>query len=277
MKKLIKKIFKEEIHDEYKDTIKEEDIYLNPTIVELKIGLLAINEIRFPKSSLNSYSSDNSYWVSNFQRVLKDTYVIRDYNMLASMILIFFFNKVEDIETAIDTGDINLLYRGPFYDIVIDYMDDEIQEKTEWVDCDICGGHGSVETDCDYCDGDGEIEYNEDEWGECEECGGDGVIETDCDYCGGHGSEEEDMYELSEYSVKAVTKELFDYNYLVTNYNNITDVYKDPNVLFGEPEYQGSETSDILSDFEEEEGEIRDAYSQDIIINKEVRYILNFF
>lgn len=274
MKKLIKKIFKEEIHDEYKDTVKEEDIYLNPTIVELKIGLLAINEIRVILS--NSYSSDNSYWVSNFQRVLKDTYVIRDSNMVASMILIFFFNKVEDIETAIDTGDISLLYRGPFYNIVIDYMDDEIQEKTEWVDCDICGGHGSVEADCDYCDGDGEIENDEGEWSECEECVG-GVIETDCYYCDGEGVEEEETYELSEYSVKAVTKELFDYNYLVTKYNNISDVYKDPNVLFGEPEYQGSETSHILSDFEEEEGEIRDVYSQDIIINKEVRYILNFF
>jgi hypothetical protein len=270
MKKLIRKILNEEIHPDYEGVIEEHEAYFKPTMSELKIGLLAVDEMG---GYINKSHDWGVNWVNRFKSVLEKTYAIHDNELLARMILIFYFNSVGEIEDALMEKSTEGLYIGPFYECTIDYNDDDVSEDEESVDCEYCNGYGHETEVCHDCDGSGEVEVEEDEWETCGDCGGDGEIEDECSYCGGDGQVTEEVYELSQYNVSIITKEPFD----ETDYEYFSEVTRRDDILIGNSDWYNSERDNDGDWLERDADTIIDVNGEDILSNKSAGYILAFF
>ena len=164
MKKLIKKILKEEVDgDNYKLSVNYKELQLLLYIIKND------GKLRYTFKQLG---------ISNLV-------------LMSKMFLILKFNSKEEILKSLENRDTSNLYLGPFYTAKVDFYDG-IYEDEEYVeeDCEYCDGTGYGSEDCYTCGGSGEIEDGDGEYVTCSDCGGSGETDDDCDYCDGSGYQE---------------------------------------------------------------------------------------
>lgn len=246
MKKLIRKILKEEIHPDYENLIEPQDAYFKLSYAELKIGLMVLEDLGDTRK--NKYN-----WVSEFRNILYDKYAVNNNNIVARMLLVFWFNDVSDLKYALKQRSIESLYIGPFYECVMDYYDEVSRVEVE---------HEGV--DCDRCDGSGEVE----------DVDGSGEETTECDRCDGSGMQEEEfvMYELDQYTTHIISTKPFD----VSDYNYASDVLSDRGLLICNEEWYDSVRDD--SDYVNRDADnIIDVHGEDILVNNSAGHITNYF
>lgn len=269
MKKLIRKILKEEIHPDYENLIEPQDAYFKLSYAELKIGLMVLKD-------LGNTRKDRHNWVSNFKNILYGKYAVTDNNRVARMLLVFWFNDVSDLKYALKQKSIESLYIGPFYECVMDYYNEETDEEIEYgdVDCDECDGSGEENRNCDECGGSGEVEDDDGEYISCDRCDGSGEETTECNYCSGSGTQEEEVviHELSQYTTHIISKEPFD----MADYGNASDVLNDVDLLVAYEDWYDSvrDESDYIRN---DEDNIIDVHSEDILVNNSAGYITSYF
>lgn len=204
--KIVKKILSEQ-HDYDWYGVTESQSIFNITPTEIKIGLMASRE-------MGGKSFSSGVWLNKFVKILREKYAIEDKQILTRLILIFYFNSVDELQEAIYKKDISSLYRGPFYHINIVYNGDDINQDVDYetVNCEECGGDGIGYEDCDGCSGTGEIEMDDGEILTCDECSGSGYQEARCEICGGDGQydEEEMVYILNCYKIDVISQTKID-------------------------------------------------------------------
>ena len=148
MKKLIRKIIKEEVNSDYEDLVEGDNYKLKVNIKELKLIVYILK---------NYHKS-----VTGFKEAFKELGIKNDV-VLTKVILIINFNSGKTLMDAYKTKDFSKIYDGPFYSAEVEYYN-EIYDDTEY-----------EENPCDFCDADGYEEL------ECGECNGSGVYETNVD------------------------------------------------------------------------------------------------
>ncbi len=256
MKKLIRKILKEEVHPDYENLVEGDNYKLGVNIKELKLIVYILK---------NYHKS-----VTGIKEAFKELGINNDV-LLTKVILIITFNSGIKIMNAYKTKDLSKIYDGPFYSAEVEYYDG-IYDDTEYEEynCHYCDGTGEIEDECHYCDGTGEIEDDAGEYIECDDCDGDGQVGVDCDDCCGSGSYEVDNHveKISYYRSRVIAKEPITRGLLG---DIITDVEKNPNILTLPPvyidnEYELVDDGGIDKDIE---FRIEDFYSDDIIVRGE--------
>ena len=151
MKKLIRKILKEEVHPDYESLIECDNYKLGVNLKELKLIVYILK---------NYHKS-----VYGIKEAFKDLGIKNKELLLTKVILIITFNSGKTLMDAYKTKDVSKIYDGPFYSAEVEYYDD-IYDDTEY-----------VEVECDNCGGDGEEIDGE----VCGDCNGSGIWETDVD------------------------------------------------------------------------------------------------
>ena len=256
MKKLIRKILKEEVHSDYENLVKGDNYKLKVNIKELKLILYILK---------NYHKS-----VTSIKEAFKELGIKNDV-VLTKVILIITFNSGKTLMDAYKTKDLTKIYDGPFYSAEVEYYN-EIYDDTEYQEdqCDFCDGEGSLADECYDCNGTGEIEDDDGEYVACIACDGDGYEEVDCDECDGSGSYETDVdvERISYYRTRVIAKEPITKGLLG---DDISDVEKNPNILTLSPVYIDNEY-ELVDDGgieEYKEYRIEDIYGDDIIVSGE--------
>jgi hypothetical protein len=259
MKKLIKKILKEEVHPDYENLIEGDNYKLGVNIKELKLIVYILK---------NYHKS-----VTSFKEAFKELGINNDV-LLTKVILIISFNSGIKLMNAYKTKDLSKIYDGPFYKAEVEHYDD-IYNDTEYHydECPTCSGEGSLNDECYYCDGSGEIEDDAGEYIECNDCDGDGQVEVECDECYGSGSYEleVDVERISYYRSRVIAKEPITSGLLG---DDIRRVIKNPNILTLSPYYIDNEY-ELVDDGgidKDKEFRIEDIYGDDIIVRGESIY-----
>ncbi len=256
MKKLIKKILKEEVHPDYENLVEGDNYKLGVNIKELKLIVYILK---------NYHKS-----VTSFKEAFKELGINND-ELLTKVILIISFNSGKTLMDAYKTKDLSKIYDGPFYRAEVEHYDG-IYDDTVYQedDCYYCNGSGKIEDECYYCDGSGEIEDDAGEYIECNDCDGDGQVEVECDECYGSGiyEVEVDVERISYYRSRVIAKEPITSGLLG---DDISDVEKNPNILTLSPVYIDNEY-ELVDDGgidKDKEYRIEDIYSDDIIVRGE--------
>ncbi len=256
MKKLIKKILKEEVHPDYENLVEGDNYKLGVNIKELKLIVYILK---------NYHKS-----VTSFKEAFKELGINND-ELLTKVILIISFNSGKTLMDAYKTKDLSKIYDGPFYRAEVEHYDG-IYDDTVYQedDCYYCNGSGKIEDECYYCDGSGEIEDDAGEYIECNDCDGDGQVEVECDECYGSGiyEVEVDVERISYYRSRVIAKEPITRGLLG---DDISDVEKNPNILTLSPVYIDNEY-ELVDDGgidKDKEYRIEDIYSHDIIVRGE--------
>ena len=256
MKKLIKKILKEEVHPDYENLVEGDNYKLGVNIKELKLIVYILK---------NYHKS-----VTSFKEAFKELGINND-ELLTKVILIISFNSGKTLMDAYKTKDFSKIYDGPFYRAEVEHYD-EIYDDTEYVEveCDNCGGEGSLSDECYYCNGRGVIEDDAGEYIECNDCDGDGQVEVECDECYGSGiyEVEVDVERISYYRSRVIAKEPITRGLLG---DDISDVEKNPNILTLSPVYIDNDY-ELVDDGgidKDKEYRIEDIYDVDIIVRGE--------
>ena len=133
MKKLIKKILKEEVDgDNYKLSVNYKELQLLLYIIKND------GKLRYTFKQLG---------ISNLV-------------LMSKMFLILKFNSKEEILKSLENRDTSNLYLGPFYTAKVDFYDG-IYEDEVYVedDCEYCDGTGYGSEDCYTCGGSGCLLY----------------------------------------------------------------------------------------------------------------------
>lgn len=270
MKKLIKRILKEEIHPDYAGVVKENEVYFTMSLAELRIGLMALDQMSQPNKRYR-------WWADSFFRVLRTEYAIGDRRILGRMLLLFYFNEEKVLRYALEQNSIESLYSGPFYECVMDYNHDDIDESYEYEDteCHECSGDGTKTEECYECSGDGDVEDVDGEMVHCDMCDGAGEFEEDCDECGGHGTLEEEIriFTLDQSSTNIISKEPFD----ISNYGTASDVFADEDVLKGNDQWYDSVREEEETYLTGDVDTIIETHSEDILSNETYEYIISYF
>ena len=255
MKKLIRKIIKEEVHSDYEDLVEGDNYKLKVNIKELKLIVYILK---------NYHKS-----VTGFKEAFKELGIKNDV-VLTKVILIINFNSGKTLMDAYKTKDLTKIYDGPFYSAEVEYYN-EIYDDTEYEEnpCDFCNGDGYEESECYACNGTGEIE-DDGEYVSCVDCNGDGYEELECGECNGSGVYETnvDVERISYYRTRVISKEPITKGLLG---DDISDVEKNPNILTLSPvyidnEYEFVDNGGIDGD---KEYRIEDIHSHDIIVSSE--------
>ena len=256
MKKLIKKILKEEVHPDYENLIEGDNYKLGVNIKELKLIVYILK---------NYHKS-----VTSFKEAFKELGINNEL-LLTKVILIITFNSGKTLMDAYKTKDLTKIYDGPFYRAEVEHYD-EIYDDTEYQedDCYNCSGVGSLNDECYYCNGSGEIEDDAGEYIECNDCDGDGQVEVECDECYGSGiyEVEVDVERISYYRSRVIAKEPITSGLLGDDF---TDVEKNPNILTLSPVYIDNDY-ELVDDGgidKDKEYRIEDIYDVDIIVRGE--------
>ena len=256
MKKLIRKILKEEVHPDYESLVEGDNYKLGVNIKELKLILYILK---------NYHKS-----VTSFKEAFKELGINNEL-LLTKVILIITFNSGKTLMDAYKTKDLSKIYDGPFYSAEVEHYD-EIYDDTEYQedDCYNCSGEGSLNDECYYCDGSGEIEDDAGEYIECIDCDGRGHHEDECGECYGSGryETEVDVERISYYRSRVIAKEPITRGLLG---DDISDVEKNPNILTLSPVYIDNEY-ELVDDGgidKDKEYRIEDIYSDDIIVRGE--------
>ena len=256
MKKLIKKILKEEVHPDYENLVEGDNYKLGVNIKELKLIVYILK---------NYHKS-----VTGIKEAFKELGINNDV-LLTKVILIITFNSGIKLMNAYKTKDLSKIYDGPFYRAEVEHYN-EIYDDTEFheEDCYNCSAEGSLAVECYNCSGNGEIEDDAGEYIECHDCDGDGQVEVECDDCYGSGSEEvkEDVERISYYRSRIIAKEPITRGLLG---DDITDVEKNPNISILPPVYIANEY-ELVDDGgidKDIEFRIEDLYGDDIIVRGE--------
>jgi hypothetical protein len=188
MKKLIRKILKEEVDKDYEGLV-DGDNYILTVNYQLLLFIIKNN--------------------GNIRPSLKQL-GLSDGELITKLFLLLSFNSKEKILEAYEKRDTSIIYSGPFYNAKVEFYG-EIYEDEEYVeeDCEYCDGTGYENQDCYPCGGSGEIEDDDGEYVTCSDCGGSGEEEDDCGYCGGSGYQEylEDVEKIDSFTVMVFSKE----------------------------------------------------------------------
>lgn len=152
MKKLIRKVIKEEVHKDYENFVDGSNYKLGVSLKELKLMVYI----------LKNYGKSKDHIKDAFKELGIDNEVV-----LTKFILIIMFNSRKKILNAYQKKDVSNIYDGPFYKAEVEYYSD-IYTDTIW-----------VEEDCYECDGTGH--YDDDEEEECDVCMGAGYAELEED------------------------------------------------------------------------------------------------
>ena len=256
MKKLIKKILKEEVHPDYENLVEGDNYKLGVNIKELKLIVYILK---------NYHKS-----VTSIKEAFKELGINNEL-LLTKVILIITFNSGKTLMDAYKTKDLTKIYDGPFYRAEVEHYD-EIYDDTEYQedDCYNCSGVGSLNDECYYCNGSGEIEDDAGEYIECNDCDGDGQVEVECDECYGSGiyEVEVDVERISYYRSRVIAKEPITSGLLGDDF---TDVEKNPNILTLSPVYIDNDY-ELVDDGgidKDKEYRIEDIYDVDIIVRGE--------
>ena len=256
MKKLIRKILKEEVHPDYENLVEGDNYKLGVNIKELKLIVYILK---------NYHKS-----VTSIKEAFKEL-GINNGELLTKVILIISFNSGKKLMKAYKTKDFSKIYDGPFYRAEVEHYD-EIYDDTEYQedDCYNCSGEGSLADECYYCNGSGEIEDDAGEYIECNDCDGDGQVEVECDECYGSGiyEVEVDVERISYYRSRVIAKEPITSGLLGDDF---TDVEKNPNILTLSPVYIDNDY-ELVDDGgidKDKEYRIEDIYDVDIIVRGE--------
>jgi len=191
MKKLIRKILKEEVDKDYEGLVDGDNYLLtvNYKILQLLLFIIKNNE--------------------NIRPSLKQL-GLSDGELITKLFLLLSFNSKEKILEAYEKRDTSIIYSGPFYNAKVEFYG-EIYEDEEYVeeDCEYCDGTGHGSEDCYYCGGSGEIEDESGEYVDCYDCDGSGSVEDDCSHCGGSGYQEylEDIEKIDSFTIMVFSKE----------------------------------------------------------------------
>lgn len=257
MKKLIKKILKEEVHPDYENLVEGDNYKLGVNIKELKLILYIL------KTHHKS--------VYGIKEAFKELGIKNNELLLTKVILIITFNSGIKLMNAYKTKDLSKIYDGPFYSAEVEYYDyiyNDIEYRED--ECYNCSGEGSLADECYNCNGTGEIEDDDGEYIECSDCDGDGQEEAECSDCYGSGSYEEevDVERINYYRRRVIAKEPITKGLLG---DDISDVEKNPNILTLSPVYIEKEY-ELVDDGgidEDKEYRIEDIHSHDIIVSSE--------
>jgi len=257
MKKLIRKILKEEVHPDYEDLVEGDNYKLKVNIKELKLIVYILK---------NYHKS-----VTSIKEAFKELGIKNNELLLTKVILIINFNSGKTLMDAYKTKDFSKIYDGPFYSAEVEHYNEIYDDSEyEYVRCDICDGDGSNENECFDCNGTGNIEDDDGEYVSCIACDGDGYEEVECDECYGSGSYETDLdvERISFYRTRVIAKEPITKGLLG---DDITDVEKNSNILTLSPVYIDNEY-ELVDDGgigEYKEYRIEDIYGDDIIVSGE--------
>ena len=252
MKKLIRKVIKEEVHKGYEGLVDGSNYKLGVSLKELKLMVYI----------LKNYGKSKYVIKEAFKELGIDNEVV-----LTKFILIIMFNSRKKILNAYQKKDVSNVYDGPFYKAEVEYYSD-IYNDTIWEeeDCYECDGTGQLSDDCYECNGEGSIEDESGEYVDCYDCDGSGSVDGDCDVCGGAGyAEMEEEVERINYeratlfAKKPITMDLLG--------DDIEEVTKNKKILFGHIHYLDSDYESNLD--EEIENTIEDLYGEDIIVSGE--------
>tara|TARA_R110000868_G_scaffold26777_5_gene102740 strand:- start:1646 stop:2452 length:807 start_codon:yes stop_codon:yes gene_type:complete len=262
MKKLIKKILKEEVHPEF-DFIDEGEELLPFRLPELKIMMATLKRMGVN----NGVTNENKHI---FIDILKKTFGINDDVVLSKMVLIGFFNTITDLFMAFKNNDPGRLYNGPFYISTLDYWDEEYSsdEELENESCDNCQGSGEDEESCASCDGEGHLGDEEEEGYsiDCDTCDGTGRENIDCGECGGEGAVEVEktIFMVDNWEMTLITTQHMDIDEVKDTYQLI----KDDDILTGDKKWLGEFRDDTAGSMLDYVGE-SEITDQDIIVKTE--------
>ena len=145
MKKLIKKILKEEVHPDYENLVEGDNYKLGVNIKVLKLILYIL------KTHHKS--------VYGIKEAFKELGIKNNELLLTKVILIITFNSGIKLMNAYKTKDLSKIYDGPFYSAEVEYYDyiyNDIEYRED--ECYNCSGEGSLADECYNCSGTGEIE-----------------------------------------------------------------------------------------------------------------------
>ena len=191
MKKLIKKILKEEVDKDYEGLVDGDNYLLTVNYKILQLLLFIIKNNGNIRPSLKQLG-------------------VSDGVLITKLFLLLSFNSKEKILEAYEKRDTSIIYSGPFYNAKVEFYS-EIYEDEEYVeeDCEYCDGTGYETQDCYPCAGSGEIEDDDGEYVTCSDCGGSGEDVYDCNYCGGSGYQEylEVLEKIDGFTVMVFSKE----------------------------------------------------------------------
>ena len=191
MKKLIRKILKEEVDKDYEGLVDGDNYILTVNYKILQLLLFIIKNNGNIRPSLKQLG-------------------ISDGELITKLFLLLSFNSKEKILEAYEKRDTSIIYSGPFYNAKVEFYG-EIYEDEEYVedDCEYCDGTGYETQACYSCGGNGEIEDDDGDYVTCSDCGGSGEDEDDCSYCGGSGYHEylEDIEKIDSFTVMVFSKE----------------------------------------------------------------------
>ena len=150
MKKLIRKVIKEEVHKDYENLLDGSNYKLGVNLKELKLMVYILKN--YPKSKFGIQDAFKELGINNEV-------------VLTKFILIIMFNGKNKILKAYQKKDVFNIYDGPFYKAEVEYYSD-IYTDTIW-----------TEEECYDCDGTGQYEDDEEE--ECDVCMGEGYAEIE--------------------------------------------------------------------------------------------------
>ena len=191
MKKLIRKILKEEVDKDYEGLVDGDNYILTVNYKILQLLLFIIKNNQNIRPSLKQLG-------------------LSDGELITKLFLLLSFNSKEKILEAYEKRDTSIIYSGPFYNAKVEFYG-EIYEDEEYVedDCEYCDGKGYGTEDCYPCGGSGEIEDEDGDYVTCSDCGGSGEAEDDCEYCGGSGYQEymELVEKIDGFTVMVFSKE----------------------------------------------------------------------
>jgi hypothetical protein len=252
VKKIIRKILKEEVHSDYENLVEGDNYKLGVSLKELKLMVYILKN--YPKSKFGIQEAFKELGINNEV-------------VLTKFILIIMFNSGNKILKAYQKKDVSNIYDGPFYKAEVEYYSD-IYTDTSWVekDCYDCDGSGLIEKDCYECDGSGSVEDESGENVDCYDCDGSGSVDVDCDVCMGVGyvEIEEEVERINYERATLFAKQPITMDLLG---DDIEEVIKNKKILFGHTHYLDSEYEYNLD--EEIENTIEDLYGEDIIVSGE--------